>query len=103
MTKNLRYNILKLLEDYTLINETVNLELLVSHFPDKSCGNVSFQLWWLKKSGYVSVMGNRSRYQYYLNPKGIAYLKLKDAKKERAREVLEAEISLELAKTISFM
>ena len=96
MTKNLRHSILHLLKDYTLIDEPVNLQLIVSHFPNKSYANVSFQLSWLKKSGFVTVIGRKFSYEYYITPKGLEYLFYLNAKEcsKNMKEALVVKLKL---------
>jgi hypothetical protein len=101
--KELRYQILTLLRDYTMLGMEVPFATIAARFPTLSYKNVSMQLSDLKSKGYVETKGNVGRYLYYISPKGIECLNWKTAKKQRAQAVLEADIELELARTNSFM
>jgi hypothetical protein len=101
--KELRFRLLTLIKNYTLLEMPMPFSLIAESFPLKSYKNVSMQLSWLKNHDLIGAKGSKYRYLYFITPKGIEYLSFLEAKKRKAQAILESDIEMELIKTKSFM
>jgi hypothetical protein len=94
--KDLRYRILKLLKEFTLLQITLHFYVIANRFKTKSYKNVSMQLSWLKSKGFVGTKGSLGTYEYFITPQGILYLNHLEAKRLRKKmtTVMDAEVEL---------
>jgi hypothetical protein len=96
MVRCLRYSILKLLTDYSSINEPLSLNVIIAHLPSFSYKNIQVQLCSLQGKGFVSRIGAKCNYQYHITKAGLHRLRFLETKimKEELIEAFNLELAL---------